>query len=134
MNLENRIHLLLISQDIHGLNGLLALSSPRVTFWGTRVIEVQGVGSANLHSLIARSLSLLDRNQSEEGNALKRKLGDLLAQTDQQLDSANCFTKVLNVFQEFVQIICYGNIRWSRDQPYDELRQQTSYSRIFPPS
>lgn len=132
MQLQNNVDLLLLRHDINGLNHLLAKASPRLTFWGTRVVEVQGIdGSVKLHSLIERSLVLLRNVPSPEAHSLRTKLSDFLTQTDAQIDSANCITKIFNFIYDCMQAIRWGKIRWTEELPYDEIRGQTSYPRIF---
>lgn len=128
--LETHLKTLDFSNQLNAVRNLIETAQAKTTFWGSRVVEVNGfTGSVYLDSIVekiqkagkqrfdAHDLSLAERI---DGIEITKKLEHFYRITDTQIRNSNLFTKLLNWVQEFL-FSFYRNTRFFFDE--DRPRQ-----------
>ena len=112
-SLETHLDSLNYSAQLQAIKNLLISDSAqaKVTFWGSRVVEVNGfTGSAYLADILKKILATsYQRRDADDLTAAERisgveivkKLQRFYTDTDDQLKNSNLLTKILNWIREF---------------------------------
>jgi len=111
MNIGVYINSLHIANELPAVLQLLLISKGSVSFWGKRIITVDGYkGSFPLHALARKVLHAgYERCESDDltiqeriaGIQVMHRLRNFYQVTDHQIRQANWLTRLLNVIREF---------------------------------
>lgn len=119
ISLETHINSLDFSRQLEVVRDLMETAEVKTSFWGSRVVEVEGYsGSVYLDSLAERvqrtvyardSMDYLRPGERIAGIEIVRKLQQFYIETDNQIESSNCLTRLFNWIREFSFVPYYSS-------------------------
>lgn len=120
ISLEVHLNSLLYSLQVDAVRDMLAAAEAKITFWGSRVVEVNGFTGSVVLQEIAKKISGLScirpltPDERDEGYTILGQLNNFYRITDKQIQNANFFTKLIFLIREFT--LTPYTIRFSVEQ------------------
>ena len=109
--LTGHINSLDFSKQLDVARNLMDQAQATTTFWGNRVVKVEGfTGSVYLEDLVRKTLGAARQRVNEDnltpservaGIEIVKKLSKFYRVTDQEIKNSNFFTRLLNWIKEF---------------------------------
>lgn len=110
-SLDTHLSSLNFSNQLATVKNLLDTAQVKTTFWGSRVVEVNGFSGSVYLDDVARKILTAGYQRSDADDLLPaeriagveivRKLKDFYRVSDTQIQNSNFFTKFLNFIREF---------------------------------